>query len=279
MRTKLMMGGGALALALSLFVACGGDDGERQKTERRGTAAGSTDVEAATSGSGAGGAGVPFPQAKATATIKGVCVFDGKLPRQIKLPVQGDAFCEKCYADSGLPTSEKYEVDAATKGVPHCFVEVVGADQKFTFEVPSEPVKLDQVNCRYVPHVFGIMAGQDLVVTSSDDTQHNVHFFGKLNRLNPANFTQVKGQKDTLKFKRPERARFKCDIHGWMNCHVHVKHHPLYATSDAKGNFTLPPVPPGDYEISAWHEKFKGSKTSVTVADGETKEITLKITN
>ena len=38
-----------------------------------------------------------------------------------------------------------------------------------------DDVVLDQVNCRYVPHLAVVQVGQPLVIKSSDKTLHNVH--------------------------------------------------------------------------------------------------------
>ena len=39
-----------------------------------------------------------------------------------------------------------------------------------------------------------------------------------------------------------------------MNGIAFVAPHPYYAVTDANGNFQLTDVPPGQYEIVAWHE-------------------------
>jgi len=36
-----------------------------------------------------------------------------------------------------------------------------------------------------------------------------------------------------------------------------VVSHPYYSVTDEDGNFKLTDVPPGDYEIEAWHEGWK----------------------
>jgi hypothetical protein len=47
----------------------------------------------------------------------------------------------------------------------------------------------------------------------------------------------------------------KCNAgHVWMNANVIVVRHPYYAVTDDRGVFTLSDVPPGEYEIVAWHE-------------------------
>jgi hypothetical protein len=69
--------------------------------------------------------------------------------------------------------------------------------------------------------------------------------------------------------------RIGCTVHAWAWTRVGVFRNPFHGVTDEVGQVTLH-VPPGDYEISAWHEfsKFvKPEPRPVTVAAGETKEI------
>lgn len=42
-----------------------------------------------------------------------------------------------------------------------------------------------------------------------------------------------------------------------MNAEILVVPHPYYAVTDESGRFQLTDVPPGQYEIVAWHEGWK----------------------
>jgi hypothetical protein len=42
--------------------------------------------------------------------------------------------------------------------------------------------------------------------------------------------------------------------HVWMNAEMMVVTHPYYAVTDETGNFQFTDVPPGTYQIIAWHE-------------------------
>jgi hypothetical protein len=42
-----------------------------------------------------------------------------------------------------------------------------------------------------------------------------------------------------------------------MNAEVLVVPHPYYTVTDESGRFKLKDVPPGEYEIVAWHEGWK----------------------
>ena len=48
-----------------------------------------------------------------------------------------------------------------------------------------------------------------------------------------------------------------------MKSYVQVFDHPFFAITDAKGQFTIKDIPPGEYEVIAWQEKF-GFKRTLT---------------
>ena len=65
----------------------------------------------------------------------------------------------------------------------------------------------------------------------------------------------------------------KCDIHPWMRAYLGVFDHPYFAVSAADGGFTLKNLPPGEYTIEAWHERFGVQTQKITLGAKETKEI------
>jgi hypothetical protein len=66
-----------------------------------------------------------------------------------------------------------------------------------------------------------------------------------------------------------------CNVHGWMQAYVGVTTHPYNAVTDQSGSFTLANVPPGDYEVEAWHEQFGTQTGTVTVAPSGRAELNL----
>jgi plastocyanin len=133
--------------------------------------------------------------------------------------------------------------------------------------VPSDPVVLDQVGCVYKPHVVGLRAGQILRIKSSDATLHNVHI---LSELNPgANFGMMEPGSRDISFKSAERFKIKCDVHPWMSAWVVVIDHPYFCVTNKSGEFEIGNVPPGDYDVVAWQERFGELENTITVKAGE----------
>ncbi|HZN64218.1 MAG TPA: carboxypeptidase regulatory-like domain-containing protein, partial [Tepidisphaeraceae bacterium] len=135
--------------------------------------------------------------------------------------------------------------------------------------VPAQPAKLDQKGCQYVPHVIGVMVGQPISISNSDQFLHNVH---SLAVDNPAfNFGQpsVDPGKKVDPMKVTELFKVKCDVHPWMGAWVHVLEHPYFAVTGDDGSFNITGLPPGQYKLTAWHETLGKKELDVTVEAGK----------
>jgi len=243
----------ALSLGLAVaVVACGGGNKE-SATESAAPAGGGAKIDPATAGE-----------------ISGVVSFDGVAPKNEGIKMNADPVCVK---ENPTPqTQETYEVDNGK--LANVFVYVKDGLGNYSYDPPAGTVTIDQMGCRYHPHVFGMRVGQPLEILNSDPTLHNIHALPK-NNSEFNNGQPIQGMKMTHTFDKPEvMVPFKCDVHGWMNAYVGVLPHPYYAVTKDDGKFELANVPPGTYTIEAWHEKLGPMTQSVTLGQKETKEIT-----
>jgi hypothetical protein len=98
------------------------------------------------------------------------------------------------------------------------------------------------------------MVNQDIKITNSDPTQHNIHFTPKNNP--DWNQSQPNGAPPLMhKVARSEvLVPVKCNQHPWMKAYIGVTKHPFFAVSGEDGSFTIKGVPPGTYTVVAWHE-------------------------
>jgi uncharacterized protein (DUF2141 family) len=55
--------------------------------------------------------------------------------------------------------------------------------------------------------------------------------------------------------------QLRCDIHPWMRGWLGVVPHPFFAVTGEDGTFAFTGLPPGEYEVAVWHEKY-GEKTA-----------------
>ena len=127
-----------------------------------------------------------------------------------------------------------------------------------------EPALLDQVDCRYVPHVLGVQVGQKLRLRSSDPTMHNVHYVPDVNPQGNYGFTKA-GEERTTAFAAPEVVRIKCDVHPWMTAYVGVFASPFFAVTRDDGTFEIKGLAAGEYKLVTWHERYGKLEQLVTV--------------
>jgi plastocyanin len=209
-------------------------------------------------------------QAADTASITGKVNFDGTPPKQKTLKTDADPQCQAMHAEAPLKSEEVIVNPNGT--LMNVFVYVKsGLPADKTYEKPSTPVVIDQKGCQYHPHVFGMQAGQLMLIRNSDDTLHNIHALP--NNNDEFNKGQPSGSADFKRtFTKPDvMVHFKCDVHPWMSAYVGVLAHPFFSVTGADGTFTLKDLPAGEYEIVAWHEKYGEQTAKVKVGDGETK--------
>jgi len=117
------------------------------------------------------------------------------------------------------------------------------------------------------------MTGQDITIRNSDGLLHNINASPDINR--GFNSSQPVNMETTRSFGAAEvMVPLRCDVHGWMNAYVGVLDHPYHSVSNSSGAFSLSTLPPGDYVIEAWHERYGTQTQNVTVTTGETAEVT-----
>jgi plastocyanin len=215
-------------------------------------------------------------QSKAS-KVGGRVSIEGQLPENPRLNLSGDPACERAHKDGALAETFVGE----NSGLGNVFVYVKSGLDKYYFDVPTQPVTLDQSGCLYKPHVFGVRVGQNVEFVNNDPVAHNVHALPNANQ--EFNFSQpIQRQKDSRFFTAPEvMVRIKCDVHGWMAAYAGVLDHPYFAVTTPEGRFELKDVPAGTYTIEAWHEKLGTQTQSVTIGENDSKDIlfTFKVPN
>jgi len=218
---------------------------------------------------GCGGGSTPErPAATAKAdgpgSITGKVTFDGEPPVRTPIKMAADPNCKP-----GPEAMSETTIVSADKGLKNEFVYVKDGLGNAVYETPTKSILLDQVGCRYEPHVFGVFVGQPVEIKNSDPTLHNVHAIPKSNA--EFNFGQQndKAPAFTKMFDKPEiGVSFRCDVHGWMRAYANVVTNPFFAVTKDDGSFEIKGLPAGTYTIEAWHEKLGTQTQKVTISDG-----------
>ena len=132
---------------------------------------------------------------------------------------------------------------------------------------PAPKQTVVQRGKRFLPHVLAVPVGTEVVFLNEDKMFHNVFSLSRPNAFDLGLYQQ--GVARSQKFDAPGAVRLLCNIHSSMSAFVYVVDSPWYTQADARGQFTLQGVPPGEYMLHAWHEgSAKPSVQPVTVTEG-----------
>lgn len=235
----------AVVGASVLAAACGGGDRPDATAPAAAIAPAADPVDPATAGG-----------------LTGTVTFTGTAPAPAPITMTSDP---RCMPEGGVATTETL-LAGPGGALQNVFVYVKDGLGDLAFPVPSTPVVLEQKGCTYVPHVFGVRAGQPVEIVNGDPTLHNIHAMPEANQ--EFNLGQARqGDRHTHVFSAREvMVPVKCDVHRWMNAWVGVLDHPFYAVTDSDGAFAITGLPPGTYTIEAWHETLGTQAQQVTIA-------------
>ncbi len=183
-------------------------------------------------------------------SIRGTVKWSGATPKTLSFPVTKDPSI--CDPESRKSVDLERLIVGPSGGVANTVVFLKNVRQGKAMDIGQMKPVLDQKHCRYEPHVLLVPRSDDLQMKSSDAVLHTVHMEGAATYNLPFPFV------DRV-ISRPMNSAgtvsLRCNGgHVWMNAEIFVVDHPYYAVTDSSGRFELTGVPPGEYEIEAWHE-------------------------
>jgi plastocyanin len=148
-------------------------------------------------------------------------------------------------------------------------------DLKFT--PPSVNAVIDQRGKVFSPKVLAILVGTTVDFLNSDDFEHNV-FSPDGEKYDLGNWG--KNQKRSYTFNQPGVYTQLCRVHPEMVGYVVALKTPYFAIADELGEFTIPDIPVGTWELKVWNDRLrpKQLKTAfpITVTAGQRARIEIK---
>jgi len=183
-------------------------------------------------------------------TISGTVKWSGPIPRGLEFPVTKDP--QICDPESKKTVDLDRLLVGPQGGVANTIVYLKNISSGKAFDLPEQRRHLNQLHCRYVPHILLVPENAVLQMESSDATLHTIHMEGAATFNLPFPFTH---QITSRTMSTPGLVHLQCNGgHVWMSAEMMVAPHPYYAVTDESGQFEFTDVPPGNYQIVAWHE-------------------------
>lgn len=197
-------------------------------------------------------------------TVSGTVHFEGKPPERLRIDMSQDPVCSML---GGENLAEQYVVHDGKLANVYIYVK---SGPPAAMSAPAKsvaPVVLDQIGCKYVPHVIALMRGGSVEFRNSDATMHNIHTMPTVAGNKEIDVSEgPRGAPQVRSFPQPEvMMPVRCNNHPWMNAFINVSPTPFFAVTDASGHFEIKGLPEGTYTLAAVHEKMGEQDITVTV--------------
>jgi plastocyanin len=184
---------------------------------------------------------------------------------------QGNAVADDANADgAGAYASRKYKfAEKMDYAAMHDFVVYVegsfGTNSVSSTNLATvATTRIAQKSATFSPHVLPVLVGTTVEWPNYDTIYHNVF---SISDAKSFDLDLYKGNPPDKRvtFDKPGRVDVFCSIHKNMSCIVLVLENPYFASADENGNYKIENVPPGKYELKAWHERLPADEREIVV--------------
>jgi plastocyanin len=142
-------------------------------------------------------------------------------------------------------------------------------------DAPPRRVSIRQINEEFVPHVVAVTAGSTVEFPNDDLIFHNVFSLSRAATFDLGRYPRNASKART--FTKPGVVKVFCHLHSHMSAIVRVFPHPYFASPGRDGRFTIPDVPAGRVDVTAWHERAGEVTYTATITAGGTTELTFSL--
>ncbi|MCG3116956.1 MAG: carboxypeptidase-like regulatory domain-containing protein [Candidatus Manganitrophus sp. SA1] len=167
-------------------------------------------------------------------------------------------FCGRISDGKGNRLLKEFQV-APDGGLRNAVVAVVGVQRGKPFDYTPE-VTIE--NCRIAPWVTPVRNHHPFRMVNNDPIAHDVQGYTLKDEYTFAMFnkplTPETMASKTVKLRNDHYIfRTQCGVHDFMQSWGLAVGNPYFAVTGPDGRFTIPDLPPGEYDVIAWHPHVK----------------------
>jgi plastocyanin len=192
-------------------------------------------------------------------TIRGTVRVEGKLPAVA--PLQISKYREVC---KDVPNETL--ILGPGQGLRYAVITLEGITKGKAVEKEVQH-ELDNLKCRFVPHVQAASVGQFVLMKNSDPILHTAHAFFR-NDQPQFNVGLYPGRVSRKPLVSPGVVKILCEVHPWMSAYIAVTEHPYHSVTDSYGEYMINDIPAGAYKLKVWHESFGTEEKSIELKAG-----------
>ena len=132
---------------------------------------------------------------------------------------------------------------------------------------PAQPVEMAQEDLLFNPYVLPVVTGTIVVFPNKDKLPHHLKSFSTVYDFEFPVYDPGKTTMPLL-FDKPGTVILYCYFHSWMKSHIIAVDTPYFAKTDAKGAAQINDLPPGTFEVRAWHPDLRGEHLKGSAVSG-----------
>ncbi len=140
----------------------------------------------------------------------------------------------------------------------------------------KEPILIDSEDCKFTPDVNVVRQGEEFKVNNVDAVMHNSQVYqaerGKIIQNLPIPPESTTDGKVTFQ-KKYKIFQMICGMHEFMQTWGYRVQNPYYFITKLGGDFKIDNIPPGDYNLNAWHYLMKPQSQRIHVAKNGTVDV------
>jgi len=122
----------------------------------------------------------------------------------------------------------------------------------------SDMQKFNIARCHSDKYVIAMRNSEDILIENTDPIPHEVatyEFAGSYVKQRSNRPVEPKSSQVRSAFVRHDVDEFliKCNLHPFLQTRAFMVDNPYYTVTDEEGRFSIEGIPPGTYEVVAWH--------------------------
>lgn len=180
-------------------------------------------------------------------------------------------FCSQISDGKGNRLLKEFQV-SPDGGFRNVVVSVVGVPRGKKFDFTPE---ISLQTCQVGPFVIPVRNQNPIRIVNKDPVTHDLQAYTLLNdytfeMFNKPMIPETTATKEIVFRKNHYIFRTQCGVHDFMQSWGMAVGNPYFAVTGPDGSFSIPDLPPGTYDVIAWHPYMKVQAEKVTVpADGK----------
>lgn len=180
-------------------------------------------------------------------------------------------FCSRMSDGKGHRLVHDFQIDE-DKGLESAIVAILGIKKGKPFPMGMYSLKVRL--CHAKDYAIGISNGVDFLIENMDPVKHEIAtyeidgpaVYQKSNKSVLPNSSQVRST-----FAHPDTKEFllRCNLHPFLQTQALIVENPYFVVTDSKGQFSIENIPPGTYEVIAWHPYIPTQKKRIAIKAGQ----------